>query len=152
MNNSEIKDLLSKKDEELAEKKRFTLEIFDLIKDDCVNLMIEKQIECNFKDSQHLYSSEILGFKERVMWWMKGVYDCVDLESTMNVFDSSQNGENLVEFSVIAEDEQDCLEKIKNHIIENVFGSFSNSRLKVKLSEEVKSQVIWYEELSINDF
>ena len=62
MNNSEIKDLLSKKDEELAEKKRFTLEIFDLIKDDCVNLMIEKQIECNFKDSQHLYSSEILGF------------------------------------------------------------------------------------------
>ena len=86
------------------------------------------------------------------MWWMKGEYDCVDLESTMNVFDSSQNGENLVEFSVIAKDEQDCLEKIKNHIIENVFGSFSNSRLKVELSEEVKSQVIWYEEPSINDF
>ena len=86
------------------------------------------------------------------MWWMKGVYDCVDLESTMNVFDISQNGENLVEFSVIAEDEQDCLEKIKNHIIENVFGCFSNSRLKVELSEEVKSQVIWYEEPSINDF
>ena len=86
------------------------------------------------------------------MWWMKGEYDCVDLESTMSVIDSSHNGENLVEFSVIAEDEQDCLEKIKNHIIENVFGSFSNSRLKVELSEEVKSQVIWYEEPSINDF
>ena len=86
------------------------------------------------------------------MWWMKGVYNCVDLESTMNVFDSSQNGENLVEFSVIAEDEQACLEKIKNHIIENVFGCFSKSRLKVDLSEEVKSQVIWYEQPPIDDF
>ena len=86
------------------------------------------------------------------MWWMKGVYNCVDLESTMNVFDSSQNGENLVEFSVIAEDEQACLEKIKNHIIENVFGCFSKLRLKVDLSEEVKSQVIWYEQPPIDDF
>ena len=86
------------------------------------------------------------------MWWMKGVYNCVDLESTMNVFDSSQNGENLVEFSVIAEGEQACLEKIKNHIIENVFGCFSKSRLKVDLSEEVKSQVIWYEQPPIDDF
>ena len=62
MNNSDVQDLLSKKDEELAEKRRFTLEIFDLIKDDCVNLMIKKQIECNFKGSQHLYGSEILDF------------------------------------------------------------------------------------------
>ena len=37
MNNYEIQDLLSKKDEEMAEKKRITLEIFELIIDDCVN-------------------------------------------------------------------------------------------------------------------
>lgn len=62
MNNSDIQNLLSKKDEELAEKKRFTLEIFNLIKDDCVDLMIKKQIECNFKDGQTLYGWEILDF------------------------------------------------------------------------------------------
>ena len=83
MNNSEIKELLSKKDEELAEKKRFTLEIFDLIKDDCVNLMIEKQIECNFKNSQRLYSSEILGFiiKRKGYTFSKYTYEIHSIHS-----------------------------------------------------------------------
>lgn len=62
MDSSDIQDLLSKKDEELAEKKRFTLEIFDLIKDDCVSLMVNKQIECNFEYPQTLYGSDILDF------------------------------------------------------------------------------------------
>ena len=35
------------------------------------------------------------------MWWMKGVYDCVDLESTMNVFDSSQKGETNESFKLL---------------------------------------------------
>ena len=62
MNDSDIQDLLSKKDEELKEKKRFTLEIFDLIKDDCVNLMIKKQIDGNFEYPQTLFGSDILEF------------------------------------------------------------------------------------------
>ena len=86
------------------------------------------------------------------MWWIKGVYDCIDLESKLNKFDSVQFNEHLVEFSVISDSEEECLDKIKNHIIDNVFGTFSKTRLKITLSEEVKSQVFWYEEPSIDDF
>lgn len=86
------------------------------------------------------------------MWWIKGFYDCVDLESELNEFNSTRYEDNLVDFSVLAESEEDCFNKIKDHIINNVFGTFSQCRLKIKLSEEVKSQVFWYEEPPIDDF
>ena len=102
--------------------------------------------------SLFIETNVVIRIKEIGMWWIKGVYDCVDLESELNEFNSTQYEDNLVEFSVIAESEEDCINKIKEHIIDNVFGTFSQYRLKITLSEEVKSQVFWYEEKLVDDF
>lgn len=61
MNCQEIKKLLSDKDNEVKSKKEKSIEYFELIKEDILDLLIKKHIDSNFEyDSYSIYDSEFI--------------------------------------------------------------------------------------------
>lgn len=82
------------------------------------------------------------------MWYIQGTYNCIDLESSVRKYDTQEDDQHLVDVSVIGLSEEHCLELIKIHIIDNVFGCFVKSRLMINKSECLKPQVLMHEESS----
>jgi hypothetical protein len=61
MNCQEIKKLLADKDNEVKSKKEKSIEYFELIKEDILDLLIKKHIDSNFEyDSYSIYDSEFI--------------------------------------------------------------------------------------------
>ena len=56
MNQQDILAQIQAKEAALQHKRDFTLNVFNLIKDDCVDIITQKQIDCNFEYSTTLYS------------------------------------------------------------------------------------------------
>ncbi|QYC51712.1 hypothetical protein [Acinetobacter phage Abp95] len=61
MNCQEVKKLLADKDNEVKSKKEKSIEYFELIKEDILDLLIKKHIDSNFEyDSYSIYDSEFI--------------------------------------------------------------------------------------------
>lgn len=61
MNCQEVKKLLAEKDNEVKSKKEKSIEYFELIKEDILDLLIKKHIDSNFEyDSYSIYDSEFI--------------------------------------------------------------------------------------------
>lgn len=61
MKYDQMKLEIQKKEDKLRAKQEYTLELFNLVKDDCVDIVTQKQIECNFEYETMLCSHDIVG-------------------------------------------------------------------------------------------
>lgn len=72
------------------------------------------------------------------MHLMSIIYDCFELESATKVYDDPKD--SLIEIITIQESRDDCLDAIRDEVIE-MFDTFSMSSVKITTDKELKGHL-----------